>query len=99
MAGAVNRPTHGLPTPGREALEAEILRLTALRGPEKSICPSEVARALDPEGWRRHMQAVRAAAAALAGAGRIEILRKGRPIPPEAMHGVIRLRAPREGGA
>lgn len=76
----------------REALRAEILRLTAARGPAKSICPSEVARALDPAGWRRHMAAVRAVAAELSAAGAVEILRKGRPIPPEAMHGVIRLR-------
>ena len=82
MAGALSR----------EALTAEILRQTAARGPGKSICPSEVARALVPDEWRRHMHAVRAAAAALAAEGRIEILRKGRPIPPEAMHGVIRLR-------
>lgn len=94
MAGPLTRAA-----PDRAALEAEILRLTALRGPEKSICPSEVARALDPEGWRRHLHAVRAAAAALAAAGRVEILRKGKPVPPEAMHGVIRLRAARGGGA
>lgn len=89
MAGALTR----------EALSAEILRQTAERGPEKSICPSEVARALDPEGWRRHMHAVRVAAAALAGEGRIEILRKGKPIAPEAMHGVIRLRQSGGGNA
>ncbi|MCU0889646.1 MAG: DUF3253 domain-containing protein [Rubritepida sp.] len=78
----------------RDALRAEILRLTALRGPEKSICPSEVARALAPEDWRRHMTAVRAAAAELSAAGAVQILRKGKPIAPEAMHGVIRLRQP-----
>lgn len=84
MAGALSR----------EALTAEILRQTQARGPEKSICPSEVARALDPGDWRRHMHAVRAAAAALAAAGQVDILRKGKPIAPEAMHGVIRLRQP-----
>ncbi len=76
-----------------EAIRAEILRQTAARGPEKSICPSEVARALEPEDWRRHMTAVRGVAATLSAEGALDILRKGRPVPPEAMHGVIRLRA------
>ncbi len=74
-------------------IEAEILRLTAERGPEKSICPSEVARALDPD-WRKLMSAVRRGALLLAGAGRIEILRKGKPIAThDDVRGVIRLRA------
>lgn len=76
-----------------DAIRAEILRQTAERGPEKSICPSEVARALAPEEWRRHMTAVRGVAAVLSAEGAVDILRKGKPVPPEAMHGVIRLRA------
>ncbi len=73
-------------------IEAEILRLTAERGPEKSICPSEVARALDPD-WRKLMSAVRRSALTLAGAGRIDILRKGKPIATQdEVRGVIRLR-------
>ena len=73
-----------------EAIEAAILQRTATT--DKSICPSEVARALEPENWRPLMGAVRQAAARLSTAGSIEILRKGKPIAPEAMHGVIRLR-------
>ena len=75
------------------AIEAEILRQTAARGPGRSICPSEVARVLDADDWRRLMSPVRRAAAALAAQGRIEILRKGKSVAPEAMRGVIRLRA------
>ena len=78
------------------SIEAEILRQTAARGPEKSICPSEVARALaqdgPPETWQRFLTAVRRAAIRLADAGRIDILRKGKPIDPAATRGVIRLR-------
>lgn len=74
-------------------IEATILRLVAARGPGRSICPSEAARALDPD-WRRLMTATRRAAIRLALAGRIEILRKGRPVAPEGVRGVIRLRAP-----
>ncbi len=76
-----------------EAIREEILRQVAARGAGKSICPSEVARALEPEAWRPLMGAVRREAAALAATGQLDILRKGKPIAPEAMRGVIRLGA------
>ena len=69
-----------------------ILALTAARGAGSSICPSEAARALDPEQWRRRMGDVRGAAVRLAKEGRIVILRKGKPVDPENFKGVIRLR-------
>ncbi len=78
-----------------EALEAEILRQTTERGTDKSICPSEVARALaaDEATWRRLMGPIRAAAIRLARSGQVEILRKGKPVDPTAeIRGVIRLR-------
>lgn len=82
-----------------DALAAAILALLAARGPAKSICPSEAARAVagsdQPEAWRRLMPATRRAAAALAKAGRIEIARKGRVVDPDAVKGVVRLRLPR----
>jgi hypothetical protein len=85
-----------------DAITAEILRQTAARGPTKSICPSEVARALEPEEdrWRRLMGPIRAAAIRLARAGQLDILRKGKPASPDSeIRGVIRLRAPASGGA
>jgi hypothetical protein len=72
-------------------IAAEILRQTAERGAEKSICPSEVARALAPD-WRPLLPRVREAAVALAEAGRIDILRKGKPVDPREFRGVYRLR-------
>jgi hypothetical protein len=76
-----------------ETIEDRILRLTAARGAEKSICPSEVAREMgDP--WQRHMTLVRQAAVRLARAGKLEVLRKGKPVTDlEELRGVIRLRA------
>jgi len=71
--------------------DATILQIAAERGEEKSFCPSEVARALS-EDWRPLLTHVRAAARRLAEAGRIDILRHGKPIEPAAMKGVIRLR-------
>ena len=73
------------------AITAEIIRQVEERGPGKSICPSEVAQALAPENWRGLLTLVRQAAAALAAEGQIDILRKGKPVAPEDMRGVIRL--------
>ena len=81
-------------TESPEAIQAEILQQVSARGAGKSICPSEVARALAPEAWRPLMGPVRREAAALAGAGRLHILRKGKPVAPAEMRGVIRLALP-----
>jgi hypothetical protein len=86
----------GAMTPDADAIQAQILQQTAARGPEKSICPSEVARALAPEeaAWRALMGKVRDAALRLAREGRVEVLRKGKPVDvQQEVRGVIRLRA------
>lgn len=77
-------------------IAAAIMTLVEARGLDKSICPSEAARALQPR-WQSLMSAVRKVAIALAVAGRIDILRKGRPVtlgttPADDIRGVIRLR-------
>jgi hypothetical protein len=75
------------------AIRDAILAQTSARGATKSICPSEVARALEPEDWQKLMPRIRREAAVLAREGRIDILRKGKPVDPEAeIRGVIRLR-------
>lgn len=76
------------------SVEDAILGLLAERERGKSICPSEAARAVDPEGWRRVMPQVRATAVGLARQGRLVITRKGKPVDPDAFKGVIRLRLP-----
>ena len=90
-----------IPQASSDPIAAEILRLTARRGTDKSICPSEVARILpgDPATpWQRHMPQVRRTALALARQGLIDILRHGKPVGDDAVagsdiRGVIRLRA------
>lgn len=77
--------------PSQTALRDEILHQVNERGEAKSICPSEVARAFG-DGWQSLMSRVRDAAIALSREGAIDILRKGRPVTPEEVRGVIRLR-------
>lgn len=70
--------------------------MTAARGPDKTICPSEVARAIGgphPDGWGPLMGPVRSVAVSLMKAGEIVITRKGRPVDPDDFRGVYRLRA------
>ncbi|WP_372426287.1 DUF3253 domain-containing protein [Salinarimonas chemoclinalis] len=80
--------------PAPDDVSRTLLDLVARRGPGKTICPSEVARALGgphPDGWGPLMQPVRRAAVALAKEGRVAILRKGRPVDPDDFKGVYRI--------
>lgn len=76
-----------------EEVEDVILELLAAARPGRSISPEEVARALDDENWRQRLPQVRAAAQALARAGRLAILRRGKVVNPEELRGVWRLGA------
>ena len=71
----------------------EILRLCRQRGAGRTVCPSEVARALDHDekGWRAMMPAVRVAAADLAQRGAVLVLQRGRPVDPGSARGPIRI--------
>ena len=92
----VNEQARPRPAPvpvGEKAIEALILAHVTARGCDKSICPSEVARAMGPD-WRTKLTAVRRAAIRLALDGQIQILRKGHPVDPVEVRGVIRLRLP-----
>jgi hypothetical protein len=73
-----------------------ILALCRERGPAKSICPTDAARRLAGHqsdlAWRAALPRIKRAAARLAQAGIIDILRKGKPIAPADARGVVRLR-------
>lgn len=78
-------------------LEETMLRLVRERGSDKTICPSEAARAVGgghPDGWGPLMQPARRIAVQLMKEGRIVITRKGRPVDPDDFRGVYRLRLP-----
>ncbi len=83
--------------PVAEAIFASL----AAAGPGKSIRPEDAAahyadirrrKSDPPDLWRRYLPSVRHQAVHLARAGRIEILRKGKPVDPNDFKGVYRLR-------
>lgn len=81
-----------------DAIEAVILRLIAARGPGRTICPSEAARAVagdHPDQWGPLMQPARRIAVRLMKEGQLVITRKGRPVDPDDFRGVYRLSLPK----
>lgn len=79
-------------------LEARLLQLLGALEPGKSICPSEVPRAITGEGgpWRSYLKRTRAIAGRLSESGKVCVLRHGKPVKPDAIRGVVRLaRGPR----
>jgi hypothetical protein len=78
-----------------EALQQAILDLLGSR--DGTICPSEAARAVDPEGWRDLMEPARQAARRLVAAGDVEITQGGHVVDPSTAKGPIRIRRVRRG--
>jgi hypothetical protein len=75
-------------------IEETMIALVAARGEGKTICPSEVARAIageHPDAWGRLMQPVRKVAVRLTKEGRVAIMRKGKPADPDDFKGVYRI--------
>ncbi len=73
-------------------IEDAIFAALAELPPGKSVAPEAVARAADPENWRKLLPQVKATAVGLARQGRVVILRHGKPVEPEGLKGVYRLR-------
>jgi hypothetical protein len=84
------------PGPTDEVIADVILALTAARGPGRTICPSEAARALAGEdgGWRELMPSVRRVAGALAERGALRVSQRGQEVDPATVRGSIRLGRP-----
>ena len=77
------------------ALERTIDSLLDARRAGATICPSEAARAVDPEGWRELMPAARAAAGRLAVAGDVEVTQRGEVVDVATARGPVRIRRTR----
>ena len=78
----------------RQRAREAILGLLEERGPGKTICPSDAARAIDETGFRKLMPVVREAAAALVAEGRLEVTQKGKVVDIGNAKGPVRLRTP-----
>lgn len=76
-----------------EDIEQTMLRLLAARDTDASICPSEVARALDQDDdtWRALMPSVRIVAARLAQTQVIDITQRGHAVDIAEASGPVRL--------
>jgi hypothetical protein len=68
-----------------------VRRLLRERGAAKTICPSEVARAVDPTGWRLLMPAVRAEIARLVDRDEVVVMQRGRVVDVRKATGPIRV--------
>lgn len=77
-------------------IEQAIAALLERRGPGKTVCPSEVARALAGDrAFRPLMDDVRRVAGALADRGVVQATQRGVPVDPRTARGPIRLRRAR----
>jgi len=83
----------GLSGPERQDDQRRVLAILQEGRPGTTMCPSDVARKLDPEHWRALMPVVRAAAFALADAGLVEVTQRGVVVNGRSARGAIRLRA------
>jgi hypothetical protein len=75
-----------------EKIATTILDTAIHRGSEKSTCPSEIARMLFPDDWRKHMEDVREVAIDLHNKGRVFITQKGIPVDVANIKGPVRIR-------
>jgi hypothetical protein len=73
-------------------LEQTILDLLETRAASATICPSDAARTVDPDGWRQLMEPARRAARRLVAAGDVVVTQGGKVVDPSDFTGPIRIR-------
>ena len=78
-----------------QQLQEAILDLLDRRAATSTICPSEAAKQVDPEGWRELMEPARRAARRLVADGTVEITQGGKVVDPSTAKGPIRVRRAR----
>ncbi len=76
-------------------LVASIRDLLAARDADKSICPSEAARAVGGDDWRELMPSAREAAHELVGLGEVEVTQRGEVVDVTTARGPVRIRRKR----
>jgi hypothetical protein len=83
-------------TPSPEEIRDEILKQVHARGRGKTICPSEVARAL-ADDWRDLMPQVREISDDLAAKGDVVVTQKGKSVRATEASGPVRIGLPPKG--
>ena len=86
---------------GLNTLREAILMHAVTLAPGKSLAPQDVAMALagrNEKEWSKLMKPLRQAAIALAGEGRIVLLRKGKPVTGDGLKGLYRIALPQGDG-
>ncbi len=73
-------------------VDAAVMAALEGRHEESSICPSEIARELDPKHWRERLDDVRAAAVRLSLANRVVVTQAGHVVDALVAKGPIRIR-------
>jgi hypothetical protein len=82
-----------------DVIEQTILRLAGERRPEKTICPSDAARAIvgsNVDDWGPLMQPLKRIAMRMAREGRVVLYRKGKSVSPDDLRGIYRIGMPRQ---
>lgn len=79
-----------------ELVYTTIREMVAAAGPDGTVRPDDIARAIYPEKWQTLLKRIRLFVHKLAEAGEIEIVRKGVVLDPteDDVKGIIKLRAP-----
>lgn len=80
------------PTDLETRIAAAIRALLRSRADDATICPSDAARIVDGDAWRRLLPVVREQAVHLARAGQLAILRRGELVEDDPTRGVLRYR-------
>jgi hypothetical protein len=80
-----------------ERLEHAIEELLDARTDGATVCPSEAARRVDPDGWRDLMNPARAAAARMVENGLVDVVQHGEVVDPATARSPIRIRRRRRG--
>ena len=78
--------------PIQDAIAARLAKVDPQALGKASIEPAEVAKFLQPEQWQRILPKVKTTALGMMRQGKLVITKKGKPIDPGKMKGVIRLR-------
>ncbi len=87
-----------------QLIEDTLFELLSQVRKAESISPNDIAQAvfiknrdnsekpIDRANWQRELPKVRAVVVGLARQGRVELLRKGKPVEPDGLKGIYRLR-------